>query len=435
MISQKMVRNSDLKRYRSNILKFAVSLGTTIFLITFFYSFAYGQEKIIAIKGGKIQTVTKGIIEKGIILIKKDKIADVGVQILIPPQAEIFDFQDKFIMPGVVSPDSNLGIFTPTPRVTSSYFRFAEPAGKNLAFYPVIFSFYPENPDYQLALKNGFTTLALSPPPEGISGLGACVRLESKSFRECLVKERAFLKITYFVHTPFWNMLKSALEEAQRKMDELKKRKEEEKKQKEEKAKEKKAKSEPEEKEEITINESTKIFMEVIEGKLPVIAECQEPDSIPHLLQLLSPYPKVKLIIRGGPYTYKAGSLLKEKNVPIILEPKLAVKKDFSTPYAEKTNYLLKCQRLGLKISIQAPGNVDEQIHLFDMLNNLYELGVNKDTLLQGITIVPAQILEVDNLVGSLEKGKKADIIIFEDDPFENLPVLEKVILGGKFVQ
>jgi imidazolonepropionase-like amidohydrolase len=53
---------------------------------------------------------------------------------------------------------------------------------------------------------------------------------------------------------------------------------------------------------------------------------------------------------------------------------------------------------------------------------------------LKAITITPAQILGVADRVGSLEKGKDADIVILNGDPLNVLTRVEKVILNGKTV-
>jgi hypothetical protein len=402
-----------------------------VFLLSF--EVLPAQEKIVAIKAGRIQTVSQGEIENGVILVKDGRITEIGTQVAIPAEAEVWDFADKFVMPGIVSPDSNLGVYARRERVTESFYRPAEPQGKNLAYYPVLFSIYPENPDYSLALKNGFTTLAISPPPAGISGLGAVIRPEGQSLKDILVLDKAFLKVNVYVHTPFWNMLKGALEEAQKTLDDQKKKAEEKAKKDKEKKKDKARVEEKEE--EPTISETAKVFMEVVEGKTPLLAECEGPDAVLHIAELLAAFPKVRWSVRGGPAIFRAGQLLKEKNIPVILEPSFGIKVGFLTPYAEKTNTVLKCQALDLKIALQAAGNAEEQIHLLDSLNLLYQCGVRKDVLFKGVTLVPAQILGLDSQVGSLEKGRRADLIVLKGDPLENVPVIDKVILGGKVVQ
>jgi hypothetical protein len=433
------------KTDRSIELRKIWKLGRRVFLfaavlalsIAFSNSSPVAKEKVVAIRAGKIQTVAQGEIENGVILIKNDRIAEIGAQVAIPQDAEVLDFQGKFVMPGIVSPDSNLGIYKRRKSEIESFYRMPEPAGKNLAFYPVLYSIDPDHPDYSLALKNGLTTLAVSPPPAGISGLGAIIRPEGDKLEDILVKDKAFLKISVYVNTPFCNMLKGSLEEAQRLLDERKKREEEKAKPKEGKSKDKaKDKGEDEaQKEEPTISESAKVFMDVVDGKTPLLAECAGPDAVSHLLELLAGYPKVRLIIKGSTEVYKAGPLLKEKNIPLILEPGIDVRSGFFQPNPERTNYVLKCQALDLKLAFQAPGNIEEQIHLLDYLNELSQCGLKKDVLFKGVTLIPAQLLGIDSLVGSLEKGKKADLIVLKNDPFDNVPIIEKVILGGKIVQ
>ncbi len=392
--------------------------------------------KPVAVKAGWIQTVTKGIIRNGVVLVRADRIEDIGPEVVVPPDAEILDFSDKYVTPGVVSPDSILGIPRPSQPETLAA-AMAAPSAENLANYPILYSIYPEHPDYRMALRHGFTTLAIAPFPQGIAGLAAVIRPEGERLAEMLVKDRAFLKIAVSANTPFWNMMKRSLEEAQRKLDDLKKKEEERKKAEAEK-KQKKGKQEEEKKpepaeEEETLGEATKVFMEVVEGKLPIMADCPTPNTVDHFTTLISAYPRIKVIIRGGPEVYRAGAVLKEKKIPVILTPAIATLMRWSL--AERTNYVLKCQDLGLKLAFQAAGEVDDQIHLFDALNQLAVYGVDKDVLVRGVTIVPAEILGLDKDVGSLEKGKKADLIIFRADPLENPAVVEAVISGGKLVR
>ncbi|MFA6654973.1 MAG: amidohydrolase family protein, partial [Bacillota bacterium] len=48
--------------------------------------------------------------------------------------------------------------------------------------------------------------------------------------------------------------------------------------------------------------------------------------------------------------------------------------------------------------------------------------------------IVPAQILGIDDRVGSLEVGKDADLVIWNGHPFNTLTVAEKVFIEGELV-
>ena len=59
--------------------------------------------------------------------------------------------------------------------------------------------------------------------------------------------------------------------------------------------------------------------------------------------------------------------------------------------------------------------------------------GMSKEDALKAITINPARILRIDGIMGSIEKGKRAEIVVFDKDPFEYIsayPIL--VISDGK---
>jgi hypothetical protein len=410
-------------------LRFA---GIFVIFVLVTYSLGLiGQEKLLAIKGGQIHTITDGIIENGVILIRDGIIQEIGPDVAVPSDAEVLDCSDNFIMPGIVSPHSYLGIPPPSSEEQDAAAR-SGPTILNLANYPVRYSIYPEDPVYLSALKNGVTTLGISPRPGGIAGLGAVIQPGGDRLKDILVKEKAFLKVDVYVNTPFWDMLKGALDGARKKGEEQKKKAEEKKKEQDKDEKKDKGEEEAEEEEE-KIEESTKIFMDVVEGKLPMMAGCYSPGALSHLMALLSGFPKVKVFVVGGPEIYKAGFALKEKNIPVILSPEIRTVMRWSR--AERTNYVLKCQGLGLRMAFQTPGGIQEQIHLFDYLNRLALYGVNKDVLFKGVTIVPAEILGMDKVVGSLEKGKRADLIVFQKNPLENIPVIEKVLSGGIYVK
>jgi imidazolonepropionase-like amidohydrolase len=60
--------------------------------------------------------------------------------------------------------------------------------------------------------------------------------------------------------------------------------------------------------------------------------------------------------------------------------------------------------------------------------------GLPYDYALKAITIIPAEIIGVAGVVGSIEKGKDADLRILNGDPLELKTRVEKVIIDGKNV-
>jgi len=374
-----------------------------------------GTGRLTALKAGRIQTVTRGIIENGLILIRGGRIVGIRADQAVPGGARVLDFGRGYVMPGVVSPDSNLGLSGRASMTEDEASRFPAVLGKDLSGDHVVFSIDPAQADFALALRNGFTTLAVSPPAAGLSGQGALLTLGPPRLRDMILRRDAFLKMTVLVNTTFRRMLKTSLEAARTKIAAG------------QRAGRSPLKAGP--------READDALVRVLEGEMPLIADCPGPNAVEYLLDAVAPYPRIRLAVRGGPGLYKAGPVLKEKRIPVILEPGIDESVPGLVPYPERKNYVLKCRGLGLEIAFQAPGPVQEQIRVFHSLNRLRGLGVDEETLIKGVTIVPARILGVESLVGSLEKGKRADLIVFRSDPLDGDPVIEAVLAGGEIVR
>ena len=53
---------------------------------------------------------------------------------------------------------------------------------------------------------------------------------------------------------------------------------------------------------------------------------------------------------------------------------------------------------------------------------------------MKGLTIYPAQVLNLDHRIGSLEEGKDADIAIFDGNPLYNTTLCRMTIIDGNVV-
>lgn len=74
---------------------------------------AVAQSDTWALTNARIQTVTKGVIEKGTIIIRKGLIEAVGPSLTIPQDARIIDLAGKTVSPGLIDLTSSLGLTAP----------------------------------------------------------------------------------------------------------------------------------------------------------------------------------------------------------------------------------------------------------------------------------------------------------------------------------
>lgn len=58
--------------------------------------------------------------------------------------------------------------------------------------------------------------------------------------------------------------------------------------------------------------------------------------------------------------------------------------------------------------------------------------GLSETEALSLITINPAKQLEIDHLVGSIEPGKQADLVLYDKHPLSNYAKVQKVLIDGE---
>jgi imidazolonepropionase-like amidohydrolase len=60
--------------------------------------------------------------------------------------------------------------------------------------------------------------------------------------------------------------------------------------------------------------------------------------------------------------------------------------------------------------------------------------GLGFDRALRAVTLDAAKILGIEKDFGSIERGKVADIVLYDGDPFEHATHVTHTILGGRVV-
>jgi len=92
----------------------------------------------------------------------------------------------------------------------------------------------------------------------------------------------------------------------------------------------------------------------------------------------------------------------------------------------------------GIKISAGTDAFSDEEVQLYHELNLLVEdAGLTPFESIQAATIHGAEVIGIENEYGSIEKNKIANLVIYSEDPSENLSALESiahVIKNGQFI-
>jgi imidazolonepropionase-like amidohydrolase len=120
------------------------------------------------IRNATILTAAGPVIERGSLLLQAGKIAAVGQDVNAPADALVIDASGKWITPGIIDTHSHLGVY-PAPG-TASVDDGNEMTNPNTAEVWAEHSIWPQDPQFDLALMGGVTTLQILPGSANLFG-------------------------------------------------------------------------------------------------------------------------------------------------------------------------------------------------------------------------------------------------------------------------
>lgn len=173
---------------------------------------------------------------------------------------------------------------------------------------------------------------------------------------------------------------------------------------------------------------ASEALLRVADRSMPLIVRVERADDILVALRVAEEL-GVRLVIAGGAEAWRVAAALKAKDVPVILAPVRVAPDRMERAGARLDNAAL-LHAAGVRIAFGTKESA--------MVNGLpYEAGVARsrglpaEAALRALTLGAAEILGVDKEVGSLEVGKRADLVVVRGDPMEPLSPVEAVYVGG----
>lgn len=411
------------------------------------------QEDTLAFKGAKIITAAQGTIDNGILVIKGEKIVAVGKNVAIPEGTKVIDISNHTVFPGLIDSFTNLG----TTEIEPMDRDFDEATSPLTPHLRIIDALNPANSFISIARKSGVTA-ALTAPGEGnlLSGQSALIYLCGETMEDMVLKfpvavhgnlgETSKLRYGEKGQMPSTRMgaaalLRQTLIDTQAYSDKLlvyEKKLQEYKTKKEKEVKEKKKdKKDKEKNEKKSLQEPTppptdfklKSLIPVIQREQYLVLRANRLDDILTSLRIAEEF-GIKIVINHGAEAYKVADKLARKNIPVLVGPVESYFQRIETREALYEN-AAKLHKAGVKIAFQT-GSVKNVSDLIYQAESAVKYGLPYDEAVRALTLYPAQIFGVDDKIGSLEKGKIANLVVFEGDPLKRLSEVNMVVIKGK---
>jgi imidazolonepropionase-like amidohydrolase len=400
-----------------------------------------------AITGARIVTVSGAPIENGTIVVRDGLIESIGANAKAPADAQTFNGAGLTVYPGFFDTLTNLGLqATPTrapgaggqgaaqSTATVSNSNYAEGLRPEEAAFDGLKA---SEAQFEANRNAGFTTV-LTVGREGIfNGQSAVINLAGASVSEMVVKP-AFAE--HFTFTTLrgsqypssllgtFSAFRQMLLDAQR-LQEIQKLN----------AANPLGVRRPDE------DKSLEALIPILSGQMPIVFNANREIEIIRALDLAKEF-KLRAIIAGGQEAWKVADRLKAQNVPVLLSlnfPKRTASAsaeadpesmDVLRLRAETPKAAARLQQAGVKFAFQsgAATNVND---FFTNAGKAVENGLSKDAAVRAMTLSAAEILGVENRLGSLEKGKIANLTVVRGDILGKEKTVTHVFVDGKLFE
>ena len=391
------------------------------------------QKRPIILKGGIIHTVSTDVFEGYDILFSKGKIVRIEKNIMASPETDVYDVFGKHIIPGYIAPITRIGL------VEIGLVKQTRDFAERGSFNPNVKANVSYNPDSDLipiTRSNGVLVVNSVPAGGRISGQSSVMMLDGWTWEQATLKHPSGLHINW----PSMRINYGANVK----------------------------KSEKQQKEEIQKSirdldhmvRDVRAYFQRIKQRSRIAGERQKSDlrlesMIPFVVEKKKIFihadearqiksavewakkNDLKIIIVGGSDSWRLTDLLVKNNIPVVIDQveKIPTRRFEPIHLPYKLPFLLK--QAGVQFCLNTIIGYPHDGNIRNLPNEAMRAaayGLDKSEALRSITLSTAEILGVDDMIGSLDIGKDATFFISETPPMEMNPKILMAFIQGKEV-
>jgi imidazolonepropionase-like amidohydrolase len=378
------------------------------------------REPVYAIVGARIVPVSSPPIEKGTLVLRGGTIEAVGALVSAPPDARVIDGTGLVLTPGLVDGFGSLGL----PAVKKG-----KEAPKVEAIAPQKDALDAVSAKDALKARDKGVTSALVVPQEGIlPGRSVLLDLVGEKAEGMAVLQPAALQLFLRPQESKYPdslmgvvaLTRQSLANAVRYRDEW--------------AAYRKA---PSGKRRPAFDSGLEAWQDVVAGKLPLMIAGTRENDVRRAIALVDEF-KVKVVLAGPPQAARSAELLKQRRLPLVISV------NFDPPSGASDDP--ERERQDIAEAERGPARLHEQGVAFGFGSGAapdYVAGVRKaiarglpqDAALRAATLGAAEALGVGDRMGSLEKGKLANVVAWTAAPLTQEAKPRYVFVDGELYE
>ncbi|MBN1273602.1 MAG: amidohydrolase family protein [Candidatus Aminicenantes bacterium] len=384
----------------------------------------------------RIHPVVGAVVEDGCIVLRDGLIETLGprTKVKVPADASVFDASGLFAYPGLIDALSS-DFFSqpkeesePSPNAGGLQRRIDDGKHPGLSAFE---NLKASKNTVKQRYKDGFTSILVAPQKGIFAGQSVLLNIYEKNFEQLVVKNPVALHVSFItasgvypssvmgtmallrqsiLDARHYSMHKSLYEKKGRNI--------------------KRPEYDP---------FLEKLVPYAVEGKR-IFFNCQDLEDIKRALRLIKEY-NINGVICGAVEAWRVAGMLKESGVPLIVSvgftpprtSKYALQGEKMKEKAEKEILPANPARLykeGISFALTSYG-LKKKSELKKNVKLAIEAGLPKEEAIRAWTIHPARYIGVESVLGSIEPGKIANIILVTEELFEKDCQIARVYVDG----
>jgi imidazolonepropionase-like amidohydrolase len=403
-------------RFRSVAVAFALLLATT------------ASAETIAITGGKVATVANTEpIDGATVVIRDGRIIEVGRGVAVPAGARVIDASGKWVTPGLIAGMSFIGLYE-VDAVDETNDESAR-KGPWSAAIDIVPGLNPAATPISVARLGGVTRAAVQPDTAGsiFGGQGALIDLAANG--TLVLRPRAFQYIELGEdgaraaggsRPAAWLQLRNALQEAQRY------------------ARNPAGYTDGRDKESLVLRQDAAALVPLIDGTMPAVIHVERASDIVNVLALPREFPKLRIILIGAREGWMVADKIAAAKVPVITMALMDLPDAFETLASTRSNVgRLTAAGVLVGLGMTTDGTGNQPRNLPQQAGNAVAqgalpggVGLTHAQALAAMTRNTAQIFGMTD-TGTIEVGKRGDVVVWDGDPLELSSAPTAVLIGG----
>jgi imidazolonepropionase-like amidohydrolase len=372
-----------------------------------------------ALTNAKIVTVTKGVIERGTIIINDGIIQEIGSNVAIPAGAEVINCEGKTIYPGMIDSGTRLGLVEvgSLPETQDN-----QEIGNVKPHIKALTAVNPNATAIPVTRVSGVTTAITMPSGGLIPGQASLINLVGYTPNQMHAGfDGITMNFPSMARRGFRDRRSDAdiKREAERVIKDINDmfdraalyRKNEE---------AGTARFYPE----------LAALARVVAGEISLMLEVNSAQDIEAALEWIKDRGLKNVILTGVSEGWRVADKIAASGIPVLAGPVITLPARQSDRYDRAYTNPGIMSKAGVKVALRTMDTENVRNLPFNA-GFAAAYGMGKDEALRAVTINPAEIFGVADRLGSLEKGKSATLFVTDGDPFEHKTQIYHVFIDG----